>query len=50
VRKQFSGGDEHQDGDQVHRESLTPKQTVDKLIAILDANSFENGDRVDYFD
>uniref|UniRef100_A0AC34RF16 Sepiapterin reductase n=1 Tax=Panagrolaimus sp. JU765 TaxID=591449 RepID=A0AC34RF16_9BILA len=34
----------------VHRKRLTPKETVSKLIAILDKNEFESGSRIDYFD
>uniref|UniRef100_A0A914XZE7 Sepiapterin reductase n=1 Tax=Panagrolaimus superbus TaxID=310955 RepID=A0A914XZE7_9BILA len=33
-----------------HRKRLTPKETVSKLIAIIDKNEFDNGGRVDYFD
>uniref|UniRef100_A0AC35FLC0 Uncharacterized protein n=1 Tax=Panagrolaimus sp. PS1159 TaxID=55785 RepID=A0AC35FLC0_9BILA len=33
-----------------HRKRLSPKETVSKLIAIIDKNEFDNGGRVDYFD
>jgi sepiapterin reductase len=34
----------------LHRRLITPKETVDKLIGILNDNRFENGSRVDFFD
>nr|CAD2167910.1 unnamed protein product [Meloidogyne enterolobii] len=34
----------------LHRKLLTPTETVQRLIHLLEKNNFENGSRVDYFD
>lgn len=37
-------------GLEVCRRTLTPAETVQKMLAVLNANEFESGDRIDFFD
>ncbi|TKR75829.1 hypothetical protein L596_017066 [Steinernema carpocapsae] len=40
---------EQESGD-VHKQVLTPEQTVAKMLAFLDHDAYESGSRIDYFD
>ncbi|KAI1728381.1 short chain dehydrogenase domain-containing protein [Ditylenchus destructor] len=48
VKKLF--GRRYEQSDAIHRNLLSPCETVKRFIKIVEQNSFENGSRVDYFD
>ncbi|KAH7723478.1 oxidoreductase [Aphelenchoides avenae] len=52
VRKLFQESREKKAGasKELHRELLSPEQTVQRLVTILEENRFDTGARIDYFD